>query len=313
VFELGSDGVTVLASFNYETGIPRGRLVQTGDGSLYGVIHDFSNISGGGIELGGLFRASPSGGGGRFRALEWREGQTPHAGMAERAAPEGGEVFLYGTAPDGGESYEGTVFKLSSDEELSVVHAFSGSDGAQPWAELALAGDGNLYGTTRRGGTYGYGTIFAIGPDDEVATVHHFNHRDGAWPEGALFAASDGNVYGTTASGGPGGGGVVFRYVLQPGLTVEERIEELIIDVRKLIDDGEINNGRGRSLIAELQVALWFLQWNNGERQAIVRLQLFIKKVEIMVKTDQVDPDLGAELIAKAEVILEMLEAGQSP
>jgi len=79
--------------------------------------------------------------------------------------------------------------------------------------------------------------------------------------------------------------------------------------VNGLIDDGEINYGRGRSLIAELQVALWFLQWNNGERQAAVRLELFIKKVEIMVRTNQLDPELGAELIAKAEAILEMLRA----
>jgi hypothetical protein len=60
-------------------------------------------------------------------------------------------------------------------------------------------------------------------------------------------------------------------------------------------------------------VALWFLQWNNGETQAIVRIELFIKKVEIMVKTNQLDPDLGAELIAKARAIIELLRAAQSP
>ena len=308
VYELSRDGVTILAAFHFETGISRGRLVQTADGSLFGVLNRYYDNAGW-WGYGGLFRAAPEGGGGRVRNLEWFEGQDLHAGMIEREARDGSGTVLYGTAPDGGEASEGTVFRLSSEGEFSVVHSFSGADGAEPWAEMALAADGTLYGTTRKGGVHGYGTIFAVTPDDEVVTVHHFDHHDGAWPEGALFTASDGNVYGTTAGGGPGGGGVVFRYVLQPDLTVEERIEELIIDVEELIEEGVINNGRGRSLIAELQVALWFLQWNNGERQAIVRLDLFIKKVEIMVRTNQLDPDLGAELIAKAEAILEMLRS----
>ncbi len=309
VFEFDGVGVTPLATFNFETGTPRGRLVQTDQGWLYGVINSYSNITGGYTELGGIFRASPSGGGGRILKLQGFEGQTPQAGMVERAETVGGEVFLYGTAPSGGTSHEGTVFKLSSADELSVVHAFSGEDGIEPWAEMALAGDGNLYGTTRGGGLFGYGTIFAVTPTDDVVTLHNFDHTDGAWPEGALFVASDGNVYGTTVGGGPDGGGVVFRYVLAPELTAKESIEELIDDVRELIDDGEIGYSRGRSLIAELQVALWFLKWNNGESQAIVRMQLFIIKTRNLVNTNQVDPELGAELIARAEAIIELLRA----
>ena len=65
---------------------------------------------------------------------------------------------------------------------------------------------------------------------------------------------------------------------------------------------------RGRSLIAELQVALWFLQYNGGERIAAVRIQLFIVKVEGMIARDQVDADLGDELLVKARAILEMLQ-----
>jgi predicted outer membrane repeat protein len=89
---------------------------------------------------------------------------------------------------------------------------------------------------------------------------------------------------------------------------VEIVIENFIEEIRELIDDGEVSFGRGRSLIAELQVALWFLEFKGGERQAAVRLQIFIKKVETMIKTNQIDPALGEQLLRKARFILEMLQ-----
>ncbi len=81
----------------------------------------------------------------------------------------------------------------------------------------------------------------------------------------------------------------------------------MIIDVRELIDAGEIRYGRGRSLIAELQVALWFLKFNNGESIAAVRIELFIIKVKGMITRGEVDPVLGTELLSKARTILELL------
>lgn len=478
------NGTKFLAQFNFETGIPRGRLVQTGDGSLYGVIHDYSNITGGYIELGGLFKVSPNGGGGRFRKLWSYEGQTPVAGMVERQEPESGETFLYGTAPSGGEFYDGTIFKLNSAEELTVVHSFSGEDGAEPRIEMALAGDGNIYGTTETGGLYGYGTIFALTSEDIVVTVHHFDHNNGAHPKGALYVGSDGNLYGT-GSGGPDGGGVVFRFNLAPRVTLSEAvqilegdattisaaaedpqgtavsydwdldgdgqyddgsgpsveyvadlperdgpggysiavrvtdesgvatiattsvtvanvapmvsispetadaapgseisfdvtfidpgpdtwsatvdwgdgtvenlgpvsspftishtfadpgsynvavtvsdddggegvasaninadtvnnvIEELITDVRELIDNGDIPSGRGRNLIGELMAALFFLRYEGGEVIAIMRIRLFIFYVENLMETEQVDPEVGNDLLTRARAIIEMLQ-----
>jgi hypothetical protein len=90
--------------------------------------------------------------------------------------------------------------------------------------------------------------------------------------------------------------------------TAETVIESLIVDVEELIEAGEINYGRGRSLIAELQVALWFLEFKNGERIAIMRIELFIIKVERLMDKGDLDPDLGNELLAKANAILEMLQ-----
>jgi hypothetical protein len=85
-------------------------------------------------------------------------------------------------------------------------------------------------------------------------------------------------------------------------------IEELIDDVQAIIEAGEINYGRGRSLIAELQVALWFLDFNNGERIAVTRIELFIIKVERLIDKGELDEELGNDLLVKARAVLQMLE-----
>jgi hypothetical protein len=57
---------------------------------------------------------------------------------------------------DGGTSCScGVVYKLSPGRKgkwkYTVLHTFSGNDGAQPDANLILDGKGNLYGTTATG------------------------------------------------------------------------------------------------------------------------------------------------------------------
>jgi hypothetical protein len=90
--------------------------------------------------------------------------------------------------------------------------------------------------------------------------------------------------------------------------TTETVIESLIVDVQEIIEAGEINYGRGRSLIAELQVALWFLEFNNGERIAITRIELFIIKVQRLIDKGDLDPALGNDLLVKANAVLDMLQ-----
>jgi hypothetical protein len=97
-------------------------------------------------------------------------------------------------------------------------------------------------------------------------------------------------------------------YLVLTPQSADGLIENLIDDVNGLIDDGAINYGRGRSLIAELQVALWFLEFEGGERIAAIRIELFILKVERLVRNADLDPEIAADLIATAEAILEMLQ-----
>jgi hypothetical protein len=51
------------------------------------------------------------------------------------------------------------VFKLAANGHETVLHRFSGADGAQP-LDLVLDPAGNLYGTTLEGGISGCAIVF---------------------------------------------------------------------------------------------------------------------------------------------------------
>jgi uncharacterized repeat protein (TIGR03803 family) len=81
-----------------------------------------------------------------------------------------------------------------------VLKAFNTSDGANPYAALIQAADGNLYGTTSSGSS-GHGTIFKLDTTGTTfATLHSFagSDGDGANPYAGLIQDTVGNLYGTT-------------------------------------------------------------------------------------------------------------------
>jgi len=88
------------------------------------------------------------------------EGANPYFGSL--VIDENGNIF--GTASTGGRSNVGSVFKRSPGGRLTVLHAFSGADGANPLGGLLRDTHGNLYGTTYQGGTFGAGIAFIVVP-----------------------------------------------------------------------------------------------------------------------------------------------------
>jgi uncharacterized repeat protein (TIGR03803 family) len=122
---------------------------------------------------------------------------------------------LYGTTLDGGPSNAGTVFKIDSTGNESVLYAFmGGTDGGQPHAGLLRDGAGNLYGTTSNGGVNFGGTIFKVDSAGNHTILYNFCSQsclDGQIPMGKLARDSAGNIYGATQLGGNAGAGVVFE------------------------------------------------------------------------------------------------------
>jgi len=89
---------------------------------------------------------------------------------------------------------------------FTVLHTFTGADGASPMVGLAMDAAGNLYGTTVWGGSGGVGTVFKLtrsGTGWILNTLHSFTGGDdGAYPDGRVMLGQDGSLYGTTLGGG---------------------------------------------------------------------------------------------------------------
>jgi uncharacterized repeat protein (TIGR03803 family) len=215
-----------LTSFDSANGaLPYSGLVQATDGNLYG-----TTVQGGSnVYFGTVFKITPSG------ALTTVYQFCTQGGCADGAGPYGGLVQstngdFYGTTFGGGVvGGFGTVFKLASNGTLTTLHSFCAQsgcpDGANPYAGLAQAANGNFFGVTPFGGlsgkcSGGCGTIFEITPSGTLTTIHNFDSTDGSSPGSVLIQATDGNLYGTTGQGGGNtaacyyGCGTVFRITL---------------------------------------------------------------------------------------------------
>lgn len=110
-------------------------------------------------------------------------------------------------------------------QTLNVLHAFSGSDGANPFAGLTWDGKGNAYGTTLTGGNLscpagGCGSVFKMSHSSTgwaFSTIYRFQGASDGWePEARVILGADGNLYGTTEFGGnqptgTNGYGTVFK------------------------------------------------------------------------------------------------------
>jgi uncharacterized repeat protein (TIGR03803 family) len=225
VFEITSQGkLTTLHSFGYEDGAgPVAGLVQAKNGNFYG-----TSLYGGAHGAGVVFEISS---GGTLTMLYsfcsqkgCADGTGPYAGLVQ--AKDGN---FYGTAHGGGAYNHGTVFQITPEGKLTMLHSFCSqkkcADGADPYAGVIEASDGNFYGTTSKGGAGNWGTIFAITPAGKLTTLHSFcsqkNCTDGADPVGGLLQASDGNFYGTTTEGGTYENGTVFRLSMGSSSQVE--------------------------------------------------------------------------------------------
>lgn len=217
IFKYGADGgFTVLHSFAGPDGSePRSGVVSDSAGNLYGITY-----KGGSFGAGSVYTLTRDG---NFVTLHsftnGSDGGYPLGGMVGDGAGN-----LYGTTSGGGDSYSGTVFKLTPEGVLTTLHGFTGitsgrnGDGAEPVGDLLRIGN-NLYGTTRKGGHFcksgGCGTVFKLAQDGTETILHAFTQRDIAGLPYDGLAYKYGRLFGTafigvSETGGVGGPGTVF-------------------------------------------------------------------------------------------------------
>jgi uncharacterized repeat protein (TIGR03803 family) len=192
----GDLALQTLFEFGANPKNPRGGLVQGPDGSFYGT----TTFGGPNGENGTVFRFTPAGGLSLLYSFSGSDGALPSAGLAL-----GSDGVLYGTTREGGTNGDfGTVFRITTGGDFSLLHSFSGFDGRHPEAALMEGSDGNFYGVTAFGGSEGdNGTVFKITARGEFTVLFSFNGLNGRRAVGALLQGRDGNLYGTTSEGGP--------------------------------------------------------------------------------------------------------------
>jgi uncharacterized repeat protein (TIGR03803 family) len=90
------------------------------------------------------------------------------------------------------------LFKITASGDLTTVHNFESTDGANEEGPLFEATNGKLYGTTDQGGANGYGSIYDATLAGAVTTLYSFNATGGNYPVAGVTQGTDGSLYGTT-------------------------------------------------------------------------------------------------------------------
>jgi uncharacterized repeat protein (TIGR03803 family) len=218
----GVKAATTYKSLHKFTGqdgaVPISGLIFDEAGNLYGTTY-----VGGASSLGTAFELTLNTNGTWTEKLLYSFCSLKNCGDGEN--PLGALIFdqsgnLYGTAYDGGAYGYGAVFQLSPNVDgtwtESVLHSFSGPDGALPTGGLTFDGSGNLYGATIDGGAFNWGAVFELTPNVDgtwtESILHSFSDgTDGGAPLAGLIFDQAGDIYSTTVQGGTYGEGVVFE------------------------------------------------------------------------------------------------------
>jgi uncharacterized repeat protein (TIGR03803 family) len=183
-----------------EPGRVMNHLVQTADGTLYGV-----GSEGGSFNDGVLFSASTSGTVTNLHVFVYGAGDGDDPIGALLVGHDG--RTLYGTTVFGGDHNGGTVFRYNSGT-YTVLYSFDNATAGQPFGALIYGKNGQLYGTTSSGSAGG--TLFSLtttGSDFAIDASFLYSE-----PVTGLLLGSDGNMYGTLLISNVSGDGSTYSY-----------------------------------------------------------------------------------------------------
>jgi len=153
--------------------------------------------------------------------------QYSFTGGSDGGNPEQGLVVdksgtVFGTTAYYGSSGDGTIFKVDSTRNFTLLHTFAGSpsDGANPMlGHLTIDKAGNLYGLTVKGGSssecaaWGCGALYKLSKKGTLTIVHSFagGTSDGCEPYGSVVQDKAGNLYGATYGCGANSAGTIWK------------------------------------------------------------------------------------------------------
>jgi uncharacterized repeat protein (TIGR03803 family) len=219
-FRVATSGtLTVLHQFsssggNYPNGLTLGR-----DGLFYG-----TNQVGGSSNGGTVFKMTADGTVTTLHEFDSGVDGVPYAPPVQSFYGD-----FYGTTNgnyvfpgDPVNADAGTVYKIDSAGNYTLLHTFTGPDGGNPVAPLVQSATNYwFYGTTPNGGSNGEGTIFRVDSKGDFEVLHNcaFGDATGVGP-GVIIQATDGNFYGATSYGGAWGQGAIFRLTPTNQMTV---------------------------------------------------------------------------------------------
>ena len=206
----------VFYTFSFSDGSsPNGDLIRDTAGNFYGTTQ-----FGGSSNRGLIFKLDPTG---KQTILYTFTGASDGGIPIGRLLPDSAGNFYGITALGGDPTCScGTVFKLTKNGALKVLHSFKGGkDGSQnqgqPELGLVMV-NGDLYGSASFGGVsgcdgnLGCGVLFKVTQSGKETVLHRFTGQaDGAFPQD-LTRDKTGNIYGATGgSYMQGNGGTLFK------------------------------------------------------------------------------------------------------
>jgi uncharacterized repeat protein (TIGR03803 family) len=198
VFRLATNGVmTTVFSFENKMWFaptPAGPLALGSDGAFYGVTR-----FGGAWGFGSVFRITSDGLLTTMASFSYDSpcGVQPRSGLVQ-----GGDGAFYGTTSMGGACYGGSVYRATTNGELTPLAFFGSTNGSGSFGPMVQGRDGALYGTTTgdffgSNGTFiGKGSVFRVATNGAFSTLSYFSSEECMATNASLLVGEDGALYG---------------------------------------------------------------------------------------------------------------------
>lgn len=229
IFRVTREGVlTTIKSFPFND--PNGRTFYAGltlanDGNFYG-----ADAFGGTPpnDKGTIYRVSHEGNFNVIFSFSGTNGRGPVGTLTL-----GSDNQFYGSTAQGGTNNYGTLFRITTNGQLTTLHHFSSAPlgiGHTPEADLLRDDNGDLYGVTHYPDTAGgWGSVFKLTTDGVMEQLALFDSPSGPLWRAGVIKGSDGHLYGQSPRGGTFSNGFVYRIITPILLSLFQAGNELVL------------------------------------------------------------------------------------